>query len=80
MTSLLHRSNGGGKNTRLEIKVDGASGMDYVFLAKTLPFDRISAQLFFTNICIAVQRIDRARSMAMLTPPRMDMCAPRRMG
>jgi hypothetical protein len=39
---------GGGKNTRLEIKVDGASGMDYVFLAKTLPFDRISAQLLFT--------------------------------
>src|SRR5437867_12599054 len=34
--------------------------------------------LFFTNICIAVQRIDRARSMAMLTPPRMDMCAPSR--
>jgi hypothetical protein len=39
---------GGGKNTRLEIKVDGASGMDYVFLAKTLPFDRISARLLFT--------------------------------
>lgn len=39
----------GGKNTRLEIKVDGASGMDYVFLGKTLPFDRISARLLFTN-------------------------------
>ncbi len=26
----------GGKNTRLEIKVDGTSGMDYVFLGKTL--------------------------------------------
>jgi hypothetical protein len=39
---------GGGKNTRLEIKVDGASGMDYVFLAKTLPFDRVSARLLFT--------------------------------
>jgi len=39
----------GGKNTRLEIKVDGASGMDYVFLGKTLPFDHVSAQLLFTK-------------------------------
>ena len=39
----------GGKNTRLELKVDGASGMDYVFLGKTLPFDRVSARLLFTN-------------------------------
>jgi hypothetical protein len=39
----------GGKNTRLEIKVDGATGMDYVFLGKTLPFEHISARLLFTN-------------------------------
>src|SRR5882724_3424257 len=39
----------GGKNTRLEIKVDGANGMDYVFLGKTLLFDRIAARLLFTN-------------------------------
>ncbi|PYK21735.1 MAG: hypothetical protein DME59_20925 [Verrucomicrobia bacterium] len=39
----------GGKNTRLEIKVDGATGMDYVFLGKTLPFDRVSAPLLFTT-------------------------------
>jgi len=39
----------GGKNTRLEIKVDGATGMDYVFLGKTLPFDRVSARLLFTK-------------------------------
>jgi len=39
----------GGKNTRLEIKVDGASGMDYVFLGKTLPFDRVSGRLLITN-------------------------------
>ena len=39
----------GGKNTRLEIKVDGPSGMEYVFLGKTLPFDRVSARLLFTN-------------------------------
>jgi hypothetical protein len=39
----------GGKNTRLEIKAEGANGMDYIFLGKTLPFDRISARLLFTN-------------------------------
>jgi hypothetical protein len=39
----------GGKNTRLEIKADGANGMDYVFLGKAVPFDRISARLLFTN-------------------------------
>ena len=39
----------GGKNTRLEVKVEGANGMDYVFLGKTLPFDRISARLLFAN-------------------------------
>ncbi len=39
----------GGKNTRLEIKVDGANGMDYVFLGKTLPFDRVSARLLLTT-------------------------------
>ncbi len=39
----------GGKNTRLEVKVDGTNGMDYVFLGKTLPFERISARLLFTN-------------------------------
>jgi hypothetical protein len=39
----------GGKNTRLEIKVDGANGMDYIFLEKTLPFDRVTARLLFTN-------------------------------
>src|SRR5204862_7519213 len=38
----------GGKNTRLEVNVDGANGMDYVFLGKTLPFDHISARLLFT--------------------------------
>src|SRR5213594_1824889 len=39
----------GGKNTRLEVKVDGANGMDYVFLGKTLPFERVSGRLLFTN-------------------------------
>ena len=39
----------GGKNTRLEVNVDGANGMDYVFLGKTLPFGHVSARLVFTN-------------------------------
>lgn len=39
----------GQKGTRLEINVDGPSGMDYVFLGKTLPFQRINGRLLFTN-------------------------------
>ena len=39
----------GGKNTRLEVKVDGAGGMDYVFLGKTLTFDRVSGRLLFAD-------------------------------
>src|SRR6266513_5616444 len=39
----------GGKNTRLEIKVDGGNGMDYVFLGKTLPFDKVTGRLVFPN-------------------------------
>jgi len=39
----------GGKNTHLEITVDGGNGMDYDFLGKTLPFDRVSGRLLFTN-------------------------------
>src|SRR6266403_175415 len=34
--------------------------------------------LFFTKICIAVQSIDRERSMARWTPPPIDIWAPRR--
>src|SRR3954470_1768468 len=33
--------------------------------------------LFFTKICIAVQSIDRDRSIARCTPPPMDIWAPR---
>ncbi|HYR22923.1 MAG TPA: AsmA-like C-terminal region-containing protein [Chthoniobacterales bacterium] len=39
----------GQKGTKLEINVDGPSGMDYVFLGKTLPFHRINGRLLFTN-------------------------------
>jgi hypothetical protein len=40
---------GGGKNTKFQIRVDATKGLDYVFLSKTLPFDRVSAELIFTN-------------------------------
>jgi hypothetical protein len=39
----------GGRNTHLEIGVDAPKGMEYVFLGKTLPFDRLKAQLLFTD-------------------------------
>src|SRR5438105_14837297 len=39
----------GGKNTHLYVTVDGGNGMDYDFLGKTLPFDRASGRLLFTN-------------------------------
>jgi hypothetical protein len=39
----------GQKGTKLEINVDGPGGMDYVFLGKTLPFQKITSRLLFTN-------------------------------
>jgi hypothetical protein len=40
---------GGGTNDRVEIKVDALTGMDYVFLGKTLPFERVTGHLLFTD-------------------------------
>lgn len=39
----------GGKNTRLDIAVNAPTGMDYTFLGKTLPFDRVTGKLLFTT-------------------------------
>jgi AsmA-like C-terminal region len=39
----------GGKNTHLEINVDAPAKMDYVFLGKTLPLDRVAAKLVVTD-------------------------------
>ncbi len=39
----------GGKNTHLEISVDAPKGMNYFFLGKTLPLDRVKARLLFTD-------------------------------
>ena len=39
----------GGKQTHLELDVDAPTGMDYTFIDKVLPFDRISGRLIFTE-------------------------------
>src|SRR5438477_889911 len=48
----------GGKHTRLEINVDSSGGMDYVFLDKTLPFDRISAKLLLTDDRLQISELN----------------------
>jgi hypothetical protein len=40
---------GGAKGTRIDINVDAPRGMDYLFLGKTLTFDRIAGKLIFTD-------------------------------
>jgi AsmA-like C-terminal region len=40
---------GTGKQTHLQIDVDAPGGMDYTFIEKVLPFDRIAGQLLFTD-------------------------------
>jgi hypothetical protein len=47
-----------GKNDHIEIKVDAPTGMDYVFLGKTLPFDRVSGRLLFTDNRLQLFDID----------------------
>jgi AsmA-like C-terminal region len=49
---------GGGKNDRVEIKVDAPTGMDYVFLGKTLPFDSVAGHLLFTDNRLQLIDID----------------------
>lgn len=39
----------GTPNDHLELAVDAPTGMDYVFLGKTLPVDRVSGRLLFTD-------------------------------
>jgi hypothetical protein len=39
----------GGTNTHLEIGVDAPTGMDYVFLGKSLPLDHVRGRLLFTE-------------------------------
>ncbi len=48
----------GGKNDHLEIAVDAPTGMDYVFLGKTLLVDRISARLIFTDNRLQISELE----------------------
>jgi hypothetical protein len=50
----------GGKNTHLEIKVEGNNGLDYEFLGKTLPLDRVSARLLITKDRLQIVDLDGA--------------------
>jgi hypothetical protein len=47
-----------GGNDHIEIKVDAPTGMEYVFLGKTLPFDRVTGRLLFTNNRLQLIDID----------------------
>jgi hypothetical protein len=47
-----------GANDHIEIKVDAPTGMDYAFLGKTLPFDRVSGRLLFTDNRLQLFDID----------------------
>ena len=49
---------GGGTNDHIEIRVDAPTGMDYVFLDKTLPFDRVTGRLLFTDHRLQLIDID----------------------
>ncbi len=40
---------GGGKQTHLQLDVAAPAGMDYTFIDKVLPFERIAGQLLFTD-------------------------------
>ena len=48
----------GGKNTRLEIAVDAPTGLDYVFLGKTLPFNRARGDLLITDDRVQLLSVD----------------------
>jgi AsmA-like C-terminal region len=47
-----------GKNDHIEVKVDAPTGMDYGFLGRTLPFDRVSGRLLFTDNRLQLFDID----------------------
>lgn len=47
-----------GPGDHLEIKIDAPAGMDYVFLGKTLPIDRVSGRLLFTDGRLQLSEID----------------------
>ena len=46
------------KTRASEINVDSAGGMDYIFLGKTLPFDRINAKLLLTDDRLQISELN----------------------
>ena len=49
---------GGRRETRLEIGVEAPAGMDYVFIGKTLPFDRVRGDLFITDDHVQLSKME----------------------
>lgn len=47
----------GGKNTRLEIAVEAPTGMDYLFLGKTLPIERVRGDLLLTDDRVQLREV-----------------------
>ena len=50
----------GPPNDHLELVVDAPTGMDYVFLGKTLPIDRVSGRLLFTDNRLQISELQGA--------------------
>ncbi|MDQ2658944.1 MAG: AsmA-like C-terminal region-containing protein [Verrucomicrobiota bacterium] len=48
----------GGKNTRLTINIEAPAGLDYVFLGKTLSFDRARGHLLITDDRVQLSDVD----------------------
>ncbi|MBA3386698.1 MAG: hypothetical protein H0T95_08795 [Chthoniobacterales bacterium] len=48
----------GGKNTRLQIAVDAPAGLEYLFLGKTLPFERVHGDLLITDDRVQLQPVE----------------------
>jgi uncharacterized protein involved in outer membrane biogenesis len=48
----------GRRETRLDLTVDAPSGMDYVFIGKTLPFDRVRGRLLITDDRVELQQVE----------------------
>ncbi len=50
----------GPPNDHLELVVDAPTGMEYVFLGKTLPIDRVSGRLLFTDNRLQISELQGA--------------------
>jgi hypothetical protein len=57
----------GGKQTHLQLGIDAPKGMDYTFIDKVLPFDRISGQLLFTEDRLQISNLKGALFSGTLT-------------